>query len=146
MFYKIAFCCALSLPVLSHADTTGDVDYVTTDRYTSVNIKPRADQYDALDSLVTFVFSEDVKTVGDAIRNALEGSSYSWQAPAKIDNSGLDTLSLPVVNRDMGPTRLRDALSALAGSAWDLQVDVQSRTLWFTPKKQKGLFRPRSKQ
>lgn len=110
--------------------------FVTTDRYTQSSIKPRADQLSPLDTLVNFAFGDEVKTVGSAVREMLEGSGYAWSAPVgEVDDSRLDQLPLPVINRDIGPVRLRDGLSTMAGIAWQLNVDELNRTVWFSIKK-----------
>ena len=110
--------------------------FVTTDRYTQSSIKPRADQLSPLDTLVNFAFGDAVKTVGSAVREMLEGSGYIWSAPVgEVDDSRLNDLPLPVINRDIGPLRLRDGLATVAGVAWQLNVDELNRTVWFSIKK-----------
>jgi len=120
-----------------------DEHYITTDRYTKVDTQPRNDQYSPLDTLISAAFGEEIKTVGQAIQNVLEGSSYTWAPPAngKKEDALLTTIELPQVNREFGPTSLRSALSALAGKAWELKTDDTLRVIWFEPrKKSNGLF------
>jgi conjugative transfer region protein (TIGR03748 family) len=109
--------------------------FVSTDRYSQSSIKPRADQLSPLDTLVSFAFGDEVKTVGTAVREMLDGSGYVWSAPlGEVDDNRLNGLPLPVINRDIGPVRLRDGLSTLAGVAWQLHVDELSRKVWFAIK------------
>lgn len=137
---------AVQLNVLA-ADviTTDTQQYVTTDRYTQVTTQPRTDQFSPLDTLISAAFGEEIKTVGQAIQNILEGSSYAWAPPAngKKEDALLNTLELPLVNREFGPVSLRSALSALAGSAWELKTDDKLRVIWFEPKKKPGIFSSR---
>lgn len=105
--------------------------FVTTDRYTQTSIKPRTDQLMPLDALVNFAFGDEVKTVGAAVLEMLEGSGYRWSAPFSTGDALLHDLALPVVNRDIGPIRLREALTTVAGPAWRLRVDDLHRVIWF---------------
>ena len=135
----------MATPVaVSAADviTTDANQYVTTDRYTQVTTQPRTDQFSPLDTLISAAFGEEIKTVGQAIQNILEGSSYAWAPPSKgkKEDALLNTLELPLVNREFGPVSLRSALSALAGSAWELKADDKLRVIWFEPKKKPGIF------
>lgn len=132
---------AAHLPLrAAEVNTTDSNQYITTDRYTQVTTQPRSDQFNPLDTLISAAFGDEIKTVGQAIQNILEGSSYSW-VPAVNSKKGdmlLNTLELPLVNREFGPTSLRSALGALAGSAWELKTDDKLRVIWFEPKAKKS--------
>ncbi len=121
--------------------------FVTTDRYTQASIKPRSDQLSPLDTLVNFAFSDEISTVGGAIREMLEGSGYAWSAPAGVaDDARLNQLPLPVINRDIGPVRLRDGLATVAGVAWQLNVDELNRVIWFSIKGQQTAVPEKTKK
>lgn len=133
---------------ISAAEVISDNNqYITTDRYTQVITQPRADQFSPLDTLISAAFGEEIKTVGQAIQNILEGSSYAWAQPAngRKEDALLNTLELPLVNREFGPTSVRSALSALAGTAWELKSDDKLRVIWFEPKKKPGIFSSRKR-
>ncbi len=73
--------------------------------------------------------------MGGAIRGMLEGSGYAWSAPAGVvDDARLNQLPLPVINRDIGPVRLRDGLATVERVAWQLNVDELNRVIWLSIK------------
>lgn len=111
-------------PVLCSADV------VSTDRYTRVSLEPRPEQVSPMLAVVNIRFSENVKTVGSAIFELLEGSGYRWDIGAQ-ENHRLMDLPLPIVARELGPIRLNDALKTLAGQPWTLKVDELSRVIHF---------------
>jgi conjugative transfer region protein (TIGR03748 family) len=104
-------------------------DTVKTDRYTTVSLEPRADQQEPLYSVVNIRFSQNIKTVGEAINEMLKGSGYRW-SPTDADMK-LNELELPSINRELGPIRLQDGLQVLAGSSWGLSADKLNRTISF---------------
>lgn len=111
-------------PALTYADS------VSTDRYTRVSLEPRPEQISPMLAVVNIQFSENVKTVGDAIFELLAGSGYRWDVGAE-ENHRLMELPLPIVSRSLGPVRLKDALTTLAGQSWTLTVDEFSRVISF---------------
>lgn len=106
--------------------------YVKTDRYTLVSIDTKPEQMSPLLAVVDIQFSKHITTIGGALNELLEGSGYRWDTAAER-NDELGNLPLPVVVRQVGPVRLRDALITMAGTAWHLNVDETKRTLWFVP-------------
>lgn len=114
-------------PALTYADS------VPTDRYTRVSLEPRPEQISPMLAVVNIQFSENVKTVGDAIFELLAGSGYRWDVGA-AENHRLMELPLPIVSRTLGPVRLRDGLTTLAGQSWILSVDELSRVIHFERK------------
>lgn len=106
--------------------------YVRTDRYTLVSIDTKPEQMSPLLSVVDIQFSNNIRTIGGALTELLEGSGYRWKSTEQ-DNQVLGQLPLPVVVRQIGPVRLRDALVTIAGSAWHLNVDELNRAVWFEP-------------
>lgn len=106
--------------------------YVRTDRYTLVSIDTKPEQMSPLLSVVDIQFSKNIQTIGGALTELLEGSGYQWDM-SKERNDALGTLPLPVVVRQIGPVRLRDALITIAGTAWHLKVDEVNRQVWFEP-------------
>lgn len=111
-----------------------DEHYVRTDRYTLVSVETQPEQISPLLSIVEISFSQHINSVGRAVQELLVGSGYTWSKEVS-ENERLDKLSLPVVVRDIGPVRLRDALITVVGEAWNLQVNELTREVWFEPKK-----------
>jgi conjugative transfer region protein (TIGR03748 family) len=107
---------------------------VITDRYTRVDIAPRADQQEPLIGVVNIHFGNDIHTVGEAINEVLKGSGYRWVIYG--DDALFNTLELPSIVRTLGPIQLENALKVLAGSAWEMKVDKLNRTIWFLTKSQ----------
>lgn len=106
---------------------------VKTDRYTLVKVEPKGDQKEPLTTIVSMSFGADIRTVGEAVTELLNGSGYRWQLHE--DDASLNSLPLPSVIRSLGPIRLNEALSTVAGQAWSLQVDELHRVVWFEVRK-----------
>jgi type IV pili sensor histidine kinase/response regulator len=104
-------------------------DVVTTDRYTLTKVEPQGDQRRPLTAILSMTFGTDIRTVGEAITETLNGSGYRWEQHA--DDQSLTALPLPSVVRNLGPLRLKDALETIAGPAWILRVDELHRSVWF---------------
>lgn len=102
---------------------------IKTDRYTLTKVEAQGDQRQPLTAILTMNFGIDIRTVGEAITETLNGSGYRWEQHG--DDQTLASLPLPSVIRNLGPVRLKDALETIAGPAWTLQVDELRRTVWF---------------
>jgi conjugative transfer region protein (TIGR03748 family) len=107
-------------------------DYLKTDRYTETALQTEI--ISPLMTVVNIQFSDNVKTVGEAILEALDGSGYHWNSTAP-DNEKLMTLPLPIVLKEIGPAHLKDALLNLVGNAWKMEVDDLNRSIRFVVKK-----------
>lgn len=102
-------------------------------RYTTIDPVATSQQSDVLSVVVTVNFTDQVNTVGDAIRHLLHRSGYRF-ASLKSSDPALPILlkaPLPLVHRHLGPIRVDSALEALAGPAWDLVVDPVNRLVSF---------------
>ena len=114
-------------PVASAED-----DYIHTDRYTLAKVEARNDQKSPLTTVITLSFGTDIKTVGQALQELLQGSGYRWESQNGEHNDQLlSELPLPAIVRTLGPIRLNDALDVVAGEAWGLVVNETNRTVWF---------------
>ncbi|HEX4940761.1 MAG TPA: hypothetical protein VFX11_18950 [Candidatus Kapabacteria bacterium] len=104
-----------------------------TQGYAVINPTATADQRDLLAVVVSLKFPPNVTTVGQALTALLERSGYRLAYGDNTDPqlSTLMHLPLPQVHRSLGPIRLRDALQALAGSAWILVEDPVNRLVSF---------------
>jgi type IV pili sensor histidine kinase/response regulator len=118
---------------MAFAQTTPDGD-VQVGRYSTVPAEPLPEQIHLLDAMVTLNFPKShVKTVGDAIDHLLRQSGYQI-ADAYASDPAVEILMsrpLPEVQRQLGPCPLRDALSTLAGPAYQLVVDPLHRLVSF---------------
>ena len=102
-------------------------------RYTSIEPVATAQQTDLLSVVVTVNFTDQTQTVGDAMQQLLLRSGYRLASPHSSDPAlpVLMQSPLPLVHRQLGPIRIDNALSTLAGSAWDLVVDPVNRLVSF---------------
>lgn len=101
--------------------------------YALINPVATAEQNDILAVVVSLKFPNHVATVGDAISQLLERSGYrlAFGGHADPELPTLLALPLPQVHRNLSQIRLRDALQALAGSAWVLVEDPVNRLVSF---------------
>lgn len=106
-------------------------NFIRTDRYTLSQVQVREDQLAPLETVITLGFGSNVITVGDAIQELLSGSGYRWVIENERSDQLLNQLELPLVNRDLGPIKLRDALITVVGRAWELEVNELTRQISF---------------
>ena len=102
-------------------------------RYISVDPVATPVQKDLLSVVVTVDFTDQIQTVGDAMTHILLRSGYRL-ASLDASDPALPVLlnsPLPLVHRQLGPIRIDNALSALAGPAWDLVIDPVNRLVSF---------------
>jgi type IV pili sensor histidine kinase/response regulator len=122
------FSCLLVINASSYAEELYQVG-----RYTSIEPVATSQQADLLSVVVTVNFTDQVNTVGDAMHHILLRSGYRLASQVSSDPALpilLDS-SLPLVHRTLGPIRIDNALSTLAGPAWDLVVDPVNRLVSF---------------
>lgn len=101
--------------------------------YAVITPTASAEQRDLLAVVVSLKFPVGVDTVGQALEMLLERSGYRMAYGENTDPElgTLLLLPLPQIHRNLGPIRLRDALQALAGSAWILVEDPVNRLVSF---------------
>ncbi len=109
------------------------LELIQTGRYLTINSQPKSEQADLLSPIIQVHFLSDVKTVGDAIHHLLRYSGYSLVESKQQSPDLQNTLQkpLPLVDRDLGPVSLRQALGLLIGPAFDLVADPLNRTINF---------------
>jgi len=102
-------------------------------RYITVLQKPLSAQRDLLSQTIQIRFPNQINTVGAAITHLLRYSGYSLVAKNQTSPALKNTLqkSLPLVDRELGPITLRDALITLAGPAFTLAEDPLNREVNF---------------
>ena len=124
-----------AIPLLANAETLTKhgQQVVRTDNYTLASIETKEEQISPLLAVTTIKFGQSIFTLGQAIDELLSGTGYTWLKITE-ENNGLAELQLPMVQRELGPIRVRDALITVAGVAWELEVNEVNRTLWFTPR------------
>lgn len=107
-------------------------EVVRYDRYTLVSTRPADAQLDPLNQVVDITMpSQLVSTVGEGFRYLLLESGYSLCSATTAAFSELLSRPLPVVQRNIGPLKLSEALQVVAGPAWRLSVDEVNREVCF---------------
>jgi type IV pili sensor histidine kinase/response regulator len=102
-------------------------------RYATVNPVATPEQAKPLSVVVTLDFTDQVRTVGDAIHHLLSRSGYRL-ADLTVSDPAMPVLlnqPLPLIHRHLGPITIENALVTLAGDAWDLVVDPVNRLVSF---------------
>lgn len=122
-------------------------DITQIDRYLTTSNKTQLSQVNLLSQTIHVRFTRNIQTVGDAINYLLQFSGYSLltEKERSIELNILLKKPLPVIDRNLGPISLSDALTTLAGSAYYLTQDPVNRTVDFKLKTayQKFLHNPR---
>lgn len=98
------------------------------DRYLLVDISPQQPPLDQLTSLS--IPPGFYPTVGEALQYLLRDSGWSLCLP-DVNRARLYALPLPLSQHRTGPLRLEAALQLLAGPAWRLELNEQSREVCF---------------
>ncbi len=128
---RIAYFTAFLLFSLS---ATAEADGIyRISRYATVNPVATPEQAKPLSVVVTLDFTDQVRTVGDAIHHLLSRSGYRL-ADLTVSDPAMPVLlnqPLPLIHRHLGPITIENALVTLAGDAWDLVVDPVNRLVSF---------------
>ncbi|WP_080635371.1 PilL N-terminal domain-containing protein [Pseudomonas asplenii] len=131
---------ARSAPALSSHDPVrrlqpGLSPALRVGRYTLANTSPRADQLDLLNQVIDIRIPDQVNpTVHDAMNYVLRRSGYQLCAGIGSGTDGVQGLyahPLPAAHYRLGPISIRNALLALAGPAWQMEVDERARRVCF---------------
>jgi conjugative transfer region protein (TIGR03748 family) len=107
-------------------------------RYTLASTSPRTDQIDLLGQIIDIRIPSSLSpSVHDAMAYVLLHSGYRL-CTGDEEVRALFAYPLPASHYHLGPIAVRDALSILAGNAWELEIKDKSRTLCFTPQTKPG--------
>lgn len=101
-------------------------------RYMTVKNRARFEQMDLMAQIVQIRFPQNVKTIGEAVNYILRFSGFAL-SDCK-NNQGLRVMlskPLPLVDRDIGPISLREALLILVGPGFTLETDSINREVNF---------------
>lgn len=132
--FLIIFSFVFGIFQLSYANTNN----TDVGRYLTVENKPRFSQLNLLSQTIQMRFPQSVQTVGDAMNYALRLSGYSLIPADRMSEELKTTLAkpLPAIDRNFGPMSLKDALTTLAGPAFNLVQDPLNRMVDFRVKPQ----------
>lgn len=123
-------------PSYSWADSMPSSNIIAVGRYQTVSTQPSPEQTDVLLAVIQVHFSLHIRTVNDAVQDLLRYSGYALIDSASQSLALQNTLKkpLPFIHRDLGPLSLKQALSVLMGSPFDLAIDRLNRLVNFTLK------------
>jgi len=108
-------------------------DFTHIERYTSIENKPTLGQLDLLEQTIQIHFSQKIQTIGQAIDHVLRPTGYSL-IPTHTLHPKVQYLllkPLPLVDRELGPMRLNEALRVIVGPAFDVLHDPLHRLISF---------------
>lgn len=106
-----------------------DGQQVRVNRYTLVDSTPTLGQLNLMSVMIDVTFSQEVKTVGQAIQKLLSvhGFKLGEIHAGSYSQYVLFLLPLPEVHRQIGPLRLETALKVLGGDGFELKVNPITR-------------------
>jgi conjugative transfer region protein (TIGR03748 family) len=107
------------------------------DRYSTVENRATIAQINPLMAVAQFKFQPNVRTVGDAINQVLQNTSYKLIPSKSLPLIARETLSkpLPITVRTIGPIRIKEAVLVFMGKeVFDLIVDPAHRLINFRVK------------
>ncbi|STX50939.1 integrating conjugative element protein PilL, PFGI-1 class [Legionella busanensis] len=111
--FKVFLLISFSLCAL----TAQTANVTQINRYTTVANKPLAAQVNPLLAIQQIRFSQDIKTIAEAINYWLQYSGYTL-APKEKQPAILQTVmgkKLPQIQRNLGPLSVREGLEILVG-------------------------------
>ena len=110
---KVLFASSLALTAL----TTLGANVTQVNRYATVANKPLAAQVNPLLAVQQIHFSQEVKTIGQAVEWWLRYSGFTLVAKEKQLESlqAVMRQPLPQIDRNLGPLTVRDGLEVLVG-------------------------------
>lgn len=110
-----------------------DNNLTQVSRYLTIPNKPNLYQTNLLSQQIQVRFTRNIQTVGDAMNYILRFSGYSLIPESQMNPALKLTLEkqLPIVDRELGPMTLREALITLVGPAFSLSHDPVNRFVNF---------------
>mgnify|MGYP001607379907 CR=1 FL=1 len=103
-------------------------------RYSTVNNQATIAQINPLLAIAQFKFQPPVQTIGDAIKQVLQNTSYALVPDKQLPQIAQETLKkqLPITVRTLGPLSIKEAVLVLMGKeVFDLVVDPAHRLINF---------------
>jgi len=120
------------LSVTSKVRESETVEVIRYNRYTLVEVGATANQQEILSQIIDVTIpalTSQSATVLEAMQYVLLNSGYRLCTDESIH--AFHGFPLPLAHRQLGPITLKEALSILAGSGWQLQADHQKRVVCF---------------
>lgn len=130
---KLKFMLVLLLSVIIVRPCFGYENVTQVGRYLTLENKARLSQIELLSQTIQLRFPQNIQTIHEAMTYLLRFSGYDLVPINHMNKEIQITLSksLPLVDRDLGPIPLKDALTILAGPAFVLMQDPINRTVDF---------------
>jgi len=130
---KVKSSAIISLILLFGNSCFANENMTQVSRYTTIVNKPTHYQKTPLGQTINVRFISNEKTIGDAINHLLHISGYSLEAESDMELGVKIILSkpIPLIDRELGPMSLKDALKTLVGDAFYFQDDPIHRIVKF---------------
>lgn len=131
LFFTICF---FTASIVNSSGYASDAKTLQISRYTTVTVTPTDAQIDPLASVVQIHFPASAQTIGQAISLLLNSTGFNLAPQEKRSEAVVTTLGkpLPIVDRDLGPITIRQALTILMGqNVFTLSVDELTREVNF---------------
>ena len=108
-------------------------DATQVSRYLTIKNKPKQEQVNLMSQVVQVRFPQNIQTIGSATNYLLRFSGYSLISDKRMNQALRITIAkpLPIVDRDLGPISLRNALTTLVGQGFNLACDPINREVDF---------------
>lgn len=131
MKLKTLFWFILTIGICKVSVASSEINQIS--RYMTVDNKPRHEQVYLMSQVVQVRFPQNIQAIGVAINYLLRFSGYSLVSEKKMQKPMRLMLlkPLPVIDRDLGPMTLKDALTVLAGESFKLKIDPLNREIAF---------------
>ncbi|MBI4356582.1 MAG: pili assembly chaperone [Gammaproteobacteria bacterium] len=125
ILFMLLVCSVSAIHADSHAIQVG--------RYTLATTEPTPAQADLLSLIIHIRFPKQLITVGEALEYVLLRSGYRLAEEVKesAELSILYHYPLPEVHRSLGPLSLRQAISTLVGTPYQIVEDPYKREITF---------------
>jgi len=111
--------------------TASFANHLSVGRYLSVAVKPQSPQQHLLQQQIQIRFPENILTIKQAVRYALQFSGYHLADLNQMNKPAQAMLSqaLPEVDRTFGPMTLEQGLMTLSGRTFSLLIDPVHRSV-----------------
>ena len=128
------FICLLIVVASEGSCFSEPINNLQVSRYGTIAVVPSDAQINPLQAIVQIHFPPETKTIRQAIEFLLNNTGFNLASQAQLSPEVISTLSklLPIVDRNLGPITINQALTVLmGGNVFNLKVDELNREVNF---------------